>query len=111
MQLYVAELIAHLDRVRPNWRKTHIILLDNMRSHKTQITKRLFEALEVPYMFTAPASFMATPVESVFKYLKLTDFREMRLLQHVRVRGVKHDQLTPNQYLLAQVSDYLLCIT
>ena len=77
MQLYIAELIAHLDRVRPNWRETHIILLDNMSSHKIQRTKRLFEALEMPCMLTAPASFMATPVESVFKYLKLTDFREM----------------------------------
>ena len=111
MQLYVAELIAHLDRVRPNWRETHIFLLDNMSSHKTQRTKRLFEALEVPYMFTAPASFMATPVESLFKYLKLTDLRKMRLRQHVRVQGVTHDQLTRNQYLLAQVSDYLLSIT
>ena len=63
--------------------------MDNMSTHKTMQTVRLFKALRMPYLFSAPASFLAIPIESVFKYLKLTDFREMQLDESVRVRN--HD--------------------
>jgi hypothetical protein len=59
----------------------------------------------MPYMFTAPASFLAVPIESVLKHLKVTDFRERRLPEHVIGR---HEDLTNKQYLLAQEADYLI---
>jgi len=56
-----------------------VVLLDNMSSHKTPTTLRVFQELRMPYIFSAPASYKAIPVESVFKYLKLTDFRKTPL--------------------------------
>jgi hypothetical protein len=61
-------------------------------------------------MFTAPASFLAVPIESVFKHLKMTDFRERQLPEQVKVTNGGHDQLTKKQCLLAQVADYLINI-
>ena len=72
---------------------------------------RLFEALGVPTVYSAPASFLALPVESVFKYLKLTDFRERRLPINLVIMNKQHDDLTHKQYLLAQVASYLISIT
>lgn len=65
------------------WRETHFVLLDNMSNHKTQQTRRLFETLAVPLIFTALASFIAVSVESVFKYMKQQDFRETNLQDSV----------------------------
>jgi hypothetical protein len=77
---------------------------------KSMQSRRLFESLRMPYLFTAPASFLAVPIESVFKYLKMTDFRERRLPEHVQVCNGRHEDLTKKQYLLAQVADYLINI-
>jgi hypothetical protein len=60
-------------------RETHVVILDNMSSHKTQQTRMLFETLSVPFILTALASLIAVPVESVFKYMKQQDFRESSL--------------------------------
>jgi hypothetical protein len=61
-------------------------------------------------MFSAPASFLALPVESVFKYLKMTDFRERPLPEDVKVKNGPHDKLTKKQYLLSQVANYIMNI-
>ena len=47
-----------------------IILIDNMAAHKTPMALRLFEKLNVPIMFSAPASYRCLPVELTFGYLK-----------------------------------------
>jgi hypothetical protein len=94
VQLFLFELASYLDKYRPYWRETHVFLLDNMSSHKTLQTRRVFEALEIPYMFSAPASFIAMPVESVFKFIKMNDFREKRLPADFTVRGMQHNDLT-----------------
>jgi hypothetical protein len=65
----------------------------------------------MPFMLTAPASFLCLPVESVFKYLKLIDFREIKLRETFVVDGKRHDQLSKKQYLLCQIADYLLNIS
>jgi hypothetical protein len=111
IQAFFLGLVTNLDRVRPQWRETHFILLDNMSSHKTSQTLALFEKLRMPYMFSAPASYKSIPVESVFMHLKLTDFRIRTLPTNVLIKGMRHDQLTKKQNLLAQMSDYLLNIS
>jgi hypothetical protein len=72
---------------------------------------RLFEALGIPTVYSAPASFHALPVESVFKYLKLTDFRERHLPINLFIKNMQHDELTKKQYLLAQVASYITSIS
>ena len=59
-------------------------------------------------MFSAPASFVSMPIESVFKYLKLTDFSLMNLRDDFKVKGIENKDLTKKQLLLCQVSDFLL---
>ena len=93
VQLFFYSLTSYLDKTRPNWRDTHVVLLDNMTSHKTHGTRRLFESLKIPYLFSAPASFLTLPIESVFKYIKLTDFREKLLAEDVLIKNIRHDQL------------------
>ena len=68
---------------------------------------RHFEALKVPHLFTAPASFLALPVESMFKFIKLTDFRERTLSDRLKVTGRSETHLTHKEHLLAQISDFL----
>jgi hypothetical protein len=61
----------------------------------------------IPCVFSAPASFLCLPIESVFKYLKLTDFRKRSLDASVVVKGHTHLELTHKQRLLAQVSFFI----
>jgi hypothetical protein len=64
-------------------------------------SRRLFEALRIPHMFSAPASFLALPVESVFRNIKMNDFREKTLPDDVSVQGKQREHLTHKQYLLS----------
>ena len=61
-------------------------------------------------MFSAPASFQCLPVESVFKYLKLTDFRDRPLPDDVKLTNISTESLTHKLRLLAQVSHYIINI-
>ena len=61
-------------------------------------------------MFSAPASFVSMPIESVFKYLKLTDFRLMNLRDDFKVKGIEKKDLTKKHLLLCKVSGFLLKI-
>ena len=65
----------------------------------------------MPFMLIEPASFLCLPVESKFKYLKLFDFREIKLSETFVVNGKRLDQLSKKQYLLCQIADYLLNIS
>ena len=42
----------------------------------------------MPVMFSAPASYKCIPVESVFKYLKLTDFRRAPIPASVALKDL-----------------------
>jgi hypothetical protein len=61
-------------------------------------------------MFSAPASFQCLPVESVFKYLKLTDFRDRPLPDGVKVTNHSPQSLTHKLRDLAQVSHFIVNI-
>ena len=67
----------HLDEHRPGWRETHIILLDNCPSHKTQMMMKKLDQLDAPIIFSAPASFKAIPIEGIFGAIKATDFSKI----------------------------------
>ena len=71
--VFLRRLVTHLDQTKPDWRKTHILLLDNSPIHTSDHVVRLLSYLKVPTMFTAPASNRALPVEHVFGILKSQD--------------------------------------
>ena len=42
---FLIQLEAKLSRFRPNWRDTHVLLLDNCSSHKTPLVRNLICSL------------------------------------------------------------------
>jgi hypothetical protein len=59
-----------LDSVEHGWRETHVLVLDNMSGHGSEQTRYAIEALRVPTLFTAPASYNVLGVEAIFGVLK-----------------------------------------
>jgi hypothetical protein len=62
-------------------------------------------------MYSAPASFLALPIESVFRVIKNTDFRKRGLSPDVQIKNLTHQQLSRKQYLLAQVAHFIFTIS
>ena len=60
-----------LDQERPGCRSSHIVLVDNAKSHKSAISRSVINALKIPTMFTAPGSMTCLPIEKAFGILKL----------------------------------------
>ena len=68
---WLFDLAKKLDNDRPGWRKSHIVLMDNAKSHKSETSKRVINHLRMPTVFTAPGSMTCLPVEKVFGIIKL----------------------------------------
>ena len=47
--------------------------MDNAPSHSGKLTNQVLHNLNVPHMFTAPASYSALPVEGMFGKIKMLD--------------------------------------
>ena len=60
---WLFDLSKILDQSRPGWRTTHVVLMDNARSHKSETTKSVIRHLGIPTIFTAPGSMTCLPVE------------------------------------------------
>lgn len=71
---FIIEMTTELDRILPEWRNSHVLLLDNCPSHKTPIVRKIIAGLRVPVLFSAPASYKSIPVELFFAALKGQDF-------------------------------------
>ena len=67
---WLFDLVGHMDRHRPNWRRNHCLVMDNCSAHRTDLSKKVLHHLRVPVAFTAPASMTAMPVEKVFGLIK-----------------------------------------
>lgn len=39
---FIIAMEQELSRIRPSWRETHVVLLDNCASHKTQLMREVF---------------------------------------------------------------------
>ena len=68
--LFLRELAKNLDKATPNWRSTHVILMDNAPYNTSGETLREIERLKMPTIFTAPYSYAASPVELFFAHMK-----------------------------------------
>ena len=67
---WLFDLVGYLDHHRPKWRDSHILCMDNMSGHRTELSCAVLRFLRVPVTFTAPASMTAMPVERVFGLIK-----------------------------------------
>ena len=79
MGLFFKELCSVLDSRRKNWRRYTVILADNAPYHVSRESLQMFEALQIPIMFTAPYSYDCCPCELFFALLKSTDINPENL--------------------------------
>ncbi len=75
---YFIALSNELDNVVPNWRESHILLLDNCTSHKTQMMRKVYANGGFKVIFSAPASYLAIPVERIFGLIKKQDLDDVK---------------------------------
>jgi len=73
VQAFLIKLAQHLDHHKPDWRSNHVLLLDNCPSHKTKATLEVLDRLQIPTVFSAPASYIVIPVEQLFASIKALD--------------------------------------
>ena len=105
-QHFLIQLIRHLDQHHSQWRSTHLLLLDNMAGHTTDETKAVLNDYNVKHLFSAPASFLAIPIEQVFFDLKITDFMERGLPANIRITTHLGKPPSKREVLLAQVATH-----
>ena len=105
--LFLVLLSEELDFNHPEWREDHILLLDNCPSHKTDMVRNVLHNLEFPTVYSAPASFLAIPVEGVFGALKGKNLMNEEDLDQETMIRLKVKKLTNKQCIIAKVSNYL----
>ena len=88
-----------------------MILIDNCPSHKTSMTLKTLAKLDVPVLFSAPASFKAIPVEGVFGAIKAVDFSKIPDSDPAPVSTERVKKMTLKQKLMMKVSNYLFTLT
>ena len=104
---FLCDMVGELDRYRPDWRKDYVLKLDNCASHKTLFTRQAIERLEIPTIFSAPASFLVAPVEGVFGAIKAINFNSVSEpeIEEFKDKGIK--KLTNKQSIMSKISNYL----
>lgn len=53
-----------------------MILLDNAPYHVGKLAREYFRKMQIPVMYTAPYSYSASPIETLFSMLKLGELNE-----------------------------------
>ena len=79
MLLFFKHLLLMLDDVRPGWRTSHVIMLDNATYHKSPTMLKFFEEFSVPVIFTGSYCYDAAPAEPLFAAFKSADINPRRL--------------------------------
>jgi hypothetical protein len=67
---FFIQLADELTKQRPAWRKDHVLVLDNCSSHKTPMVQEVLLKLGYSILYTAPASYLAMPIELLFAHIK-----------------------------------------
>ena len=111
VQAFMIGLESHFSSKYPRWRESHVLLLDNCASHKTRDSLAVLEALEIPVIFSAPASFLAIPIEGVFAALKAVDFSKVKDPEPSILKKRRISKLTKKQILMSKVSQYLFSLS
>ena len=66
MELFFAAFVKKLNETKPDWRKSHILMLDNASYHVSSSALDTLKKLEIPVIFTGPYSYTAAPCELLF---------------------------------------------
>ena len=59
MMVFFSELIRTLDKLRPGWRKNHVLLMDNASYHRSSQLLKFFKDQRLPIMYTGSYSYDA----------------------------------------------------
>ena len=79
MELFFSHFIKLMNAKDPNWRDSHICLIDNATYHSSSPMMEFFEKYQVPIIYTGPHSYSAAPVELFFAHLKRTNLNPRKL--------------------------------
>ena len=71
--MFLRYLSLKLDRDRPGWRVTSLILLDGAAYHVADSTKQLIKKLRLPVSVLGPYSYQSQPAELFFSAFKSSD--------------------------------------
>ena len=74
--LFMRYLVERLDQETPGWQEDSVILLDNASYHVGKQAREYFRKMQIPIMYTAPYSYSASPIETLFSMLKLGELNE-----------------------------------
>ena len=74
--VFMRYLVQRLDLETPGWQENSVILLDNAPYHVGQLAREYFRKMQIPVMYTAPYSYAASPIETLFSVLKLGELNE-----------------------------------
>ena len=74
--LFMKHLIAQLDLETPGWQANTIILADNAPYHRGVDIRSHLRKMQVPFSFSAPYSYSASAIETLFAHLKLGEINK-----------------------------------
>ena len=69
--LFLRYLVAKLDSETPGWQENSVILMDNAAYHTGEEIRSYIRKMQIPIMYSAPYSYSAAPIETLFAHLKL----------------------------------------
>ena len=71
--LFLRHLTAQLDLDTPGWQEDSVLLIDNAAYHTGEEIRQYMHKMQLPMMYSAPYSYDAAPIETLFSHLKLGD--------------------------------------
>ena len=104
---FLIDLTAELDRDETNWRASHVLLLDNCSSHKTQLVREALKAARFPTLYTAPASYLVCPIEEVFSLVKKINTGDITTPYLLEAAARKISHLSNKQRIQLKLAQYL----
>ena len=79
MATFLHHLKLVLDRESPGWQETTYLLWDNAPYHSSDETRAAVQAMGLNLIFSAPYSYSAAPVETLFSGVKFGELNPERL--------------------------------
>ena len=104
---FLIALERQLNEVRPDWRSTHVFLLDNCSIHKTQLARKVLTSLKYHVIYSAPASFLAIPIEGIFGALKAVDFDAIQDPDPSLLKSANISKPSKKQIMMMKIARYL----
>ena len=98
-----------MDKIDKGWRETHLLQLDNASIHTGRASKQIMADLEVPVIYTAPGSFMCSPIERVFGFIKVVklDLELMETWEEMTTTNKTKKKKTKKEILCISISKRL----